>query len=47
MLQHEENCGLVYTVILENLLKYICLNIMQMQMKTWSGLFYSALSTGF
>jgi hypothetical protein len=27
MLQHEENCDPVYTVILENHLKYICLNI--------------------
>jgi hypothetical protein len=26
MLQHKENCGLLYTITLENKLKYTCFN---------------------
>jgi hypothetical protein len=32
MLRHKENCGLLYTIILENHLKYTCLNINNVNM---------------
>jgi hypothetical protein len=46
-LQHKENCGLLYTITLENHLKYACLNTNNVNgnENVVLGLFYNALST--
>jgi hypothetical protein len=45
MLEHKENCGLFYTITLENHLKYICLNInsVNVNKNMVLCLFYNAL----
>jgi hypothetical protein len=47
MLQHKENCGFLYTITLENHLKYTCFNTRNVNVceNMVLGLFYDALST--
>jgi hypothetical protein len=47
MLQHEENCGLLYTITLENNLKYTYLNTSNVNVNESMvlGLLYNALSS--
>jgi hypothetical protein len=47
MIQHKENCGLLYTITLENHLKYTCLNANNANVNENMvvNLFYNALLT--
>jgi hypothetical protein len=46
MLQHKENCGLIYTITLENHLEYVSLNANNVKVhENMVALFYNALST--
>jgi hypothetical protein len=44
ILQHKENFVLLYTITLENRLKYTCLNTNNVNENMVLGLFYNALS---